>query len=169
MMKQNMKMLLVLMLLTLIPAALADTADVTVEGTVVIPTCAVSGPAGHSLGNMTPGTKQTKTPYTLQVTCSTDRAYRLYGEVINAASSGRDSAVMRVDGLVPGAGQETTLRLLYNGTPVRLDGTGNTDGMATFCSGSTAQRCTLIPEVDVPTGALKGKVNATVRISLRHP
>ncbi|EFS5383718.1 hypothetical protein HXP81_003355 [Salmonella enterica] len=151
------------------PLALAATADVSVEGAVVTPTCAVSGPASHSLGNMTPGTKQQKSPYTLQVTCQTDRAYLLYGEALSVASQGQDSVGMKVDGQVPAIAQQTTLKLLSNGTAIRLDGTGSTDDGATFCMGTTAQSCTLVPEVDVPAGALKGSVSATLRFSLRHP
>lgn len=151
------------------PLALAATADVSVEGTVTVPTCAVSGPASHSLGNMTPGTKQQKAPYTLQVTCQTDQAWLLYGEALSVASQGQDAVGMQVDGQVPAAAQQTTLKLRSNGQAIRLDGTGSADDAATFCAGTTAQSCTLIPEVDVPAGALKGRVTATLRFSLRHP
>ncbi|ENY5578491.1 hypothetical protein ACFZF3_002707 [Salmonella enterica] len=168
--KNTLARLAALLPVLLIPQlAGAATADTTMEGTVTAPGCAVSGPSSHSLGNMTPGTKQQKAPYTLQVTCKANRAYLLYGEALSVASQGQDSVGMKVDGQVPAIAQQTTLRLLLNGKAIHLDGTGSTDDGATFCTGTTAQSCTLVPEVDVPAGALKGSVSATLRFSLRHP
>lgn len=164
----GLQILLSALMIMLPHLASAATADVTVEGVVTVPSCTLSGPASHNLGIIAPGIKQEKAPYILKVNCSTDRAYLLYGETINAAFAGRDWVAMNVGGQVPDIGQQTTLKLLVDRTAIRLDGTGSTDEESTFCSGATTQNCMLVPEVDVPVGALRGNVSAVLRFSLRH-
>ncbi|EBP2552152.1 hypothetical protein RH63_18975 [Salmonella enterica] len=152
------------------PASLQAAESGSTEFTLTIetPGCSVTTPGPHSLGTMVAGTKSTRTPYTMKVTCEANRPYVLYAKAIDAPSSGTDWVAMHVDGRAPGAGMETTLKLLENGTPIDLQGTGENDDSATFCRGAAARDCTLVPEVNVPASAEKGYVSTTVRFTLRH-
>lgn len=157
-------------MLPLLPGQVLATGSSITEFSLQLdaPGCSVSVPGDHSLGNMVAGTKKTRAHYTMKVVCEADRPYVLYAEAIGAPSSGADWAAMLVDGKAPAPGAETTLKLLKNGTPVNLQGAGKDDNSATFCSGSTARACTLVPEVNVPVNAEKGYVSTTVRFTLRH-
>lgn len=151
--------------------ALAATADVTIDGTVVRPTCTLSTPATHSLGTMTSGKETSYAEMKVKVLCNNGAvSSRLYVGVQSGTVSGSTAVKMNGTGSVASNNPPLLqlLNVLNQNNPVILNGSGSTSDSATFCSGTTTRDCNLKPKVDVPYDAATGAAKASLRFTLRY-
>ncbi|EDU2778931.1 fimbrial protein [Salmonella enterica] len=152
------------------------TSDTVFTATIEKPSCSVNVPTAVPLGSVSPGTvtdgkvyKFENKPVEVSINCPAGQVPS-YVWVKEKPDTGYYATAtmmwIAIDDYVWTGAKGTKFELLNGGNPVVLNGGGQTNPQAGFCSGDATRTCPLIAQVT--TGTEPGRGSVTMIFTLKY-